>query len=141
LIWINTRAFAVRFHLHARVGVEHWRFDAAILILAKRWINKAHYQAYQTPPAFNRGIRSRGRAVDRWAFVSLASWIEITPPFGYAPRKILKRLRDVISGLNRTHGRYNDLTPVQKRKFKYVVRHNQFDVEGLQSLYRHIQAS
>ena len=31
------------------------------------------------------------------------------------------------------------LTPVQKRKWRYLVRHNQFDVEGLQSLYRYVQ--
>jgi hypothetical protein len=49
------------------------------------------------------------------------------------------RLRDVISGLRRTGGRYEDLTPVQKRKWRYLVRHNQFDVEGLQSLYRYVQ--
>ena len=100
---------------------------------------KFHYQAYQATPTFNRGIRTRGRAVERWAFVNVASWVGITPPFGYAPGNTLKRIRDVISGLRRTRGRYSDLTPVQKRKAKYGVRHNQFDVEGLQSLYRYVQ--
>jgi hypothetical protein len=32
LIWINTRVFAIRFHLHARVSVKRWTFDAAIFL-------------------------------------------------------------------------------------------------------------
>ena len=32
LIWINTRAFAIRLHLHARVSVERWTSDAAIFL-------------------------------------------------------------------------------------------------------------
>ena len=44
LIWINTRAFAIRLHLHARVsvGVACWTFDAAILL-------------YDTQPGSGRG--------------------------------------------------------------------------------------
>jgi hypothetical protein len=36
LIWINTRAFAIRLHLHARVNVERWASDAAIFLYDTR---------------------------------------------------------------------------------------------------------
>jgi hypothetical protein len=72
--------------------------------LAKSRINKNHYKEYRREPVFNRGIRARGRAVDRWAFVSIATWAGINPPPMYARGETLERIRAVISGLKRTRG-------------------------------------
>ena len=108
--------------------------------VAKRWINTRHLPEYQANAAYNRGIRVRGGAVDRWAFLSIATWAGIQPPSMYGRGKTLSRLRAVKSGLRRTDGRYEGLTPTQQRKWGWAVQHNQFDVEGLQELYRRIQS-
>jgi hypothetical protein len=106
--------------------------------LAKKWIKQYHYDKYKAHPNFNRGMRRCGRAIARWKFISIAGFLDIQPPRGYAPERTLSRIRDVLSGLTRTDGRYVDLTPVQKNKCHGLIKHNRFDVEGLQRLFHRI---
>ena len=110
-----------------------------LLKAAKLWINRHHKQRFEALPVFRKDLPSfQAKKMKK----SLASVMRLTnhlAPSDYAPGKTTKRIFDILSGLNRTNGQFDALTPVQKQKATKLIKHNTFDVLAMKTLLKKIQ--
>ncbi len=106
--------------------------------LAKRWVNRWHKEAFKSLPSYSKGIKKFGKPTERWSFKTIAKFAGITIPPLYAAGKTTARYKAIVAGLS-AKGSFRLLTPTQKRKAGHLIKHNIFDVEGLEALVERIQ--
>ena len=108
--------------------------------LAKKWVNKYHKREFEQLDTYKPKSKDRQVKSATWSLMAYGKWLNLGLPSKYGRGKVTQRIKDIIGGFNARGPNYSALTPVQKRKAGDLLRHNTFDVEGLEKLLKIINA-
>ena len=116
-----------------------------LLKAAKVWKNKYHRNEFENLKPLRQNVNPFIGRTMRHSLASLMRLVdtEFQAPIDYAPGKTTSRINSVIRGLhnNRNNGSYYDLTAVNKAKATKLLKHNEFDVKGMEILMDEIKTS